>query len=393
MGSISVYVISFLLSAGLCRLSEKTIYKNKERKRGAVDLFVYLMVIAPVLVIAAIRSTEVGADTINYTNDFYLARRYTSFTDYFLFKKEDILHSFLMYICSKLTKEPYSYFAMIQLLILGPLMYLGFRKDRTWKVWQVLYVYLFVFFNDSLNVGRQLTAVVFMMLGYQLLQERKVWKAAVMFGIAVGFHSSSILVIPVFFVIWLVNRFPEKKLFQTAFISGFILMVFVADSLFQELVRSGILPRRYIFYINTFIFQNTRLTEAWTSLGKGAIFEIGFRVMVILLGMIAVLWLHRSGQKEEKKVCEQYLFVFTVGMLIYFLGVAVYHTTYVVRFSVFFDIYILYLLPLIDQAVPLKIKIDHRNIPYCTISIAVLYWVIHVLVLGSGGSIPYEVWR
>ena len=85
MGSISIYVISFLLSAGLCRFFEKTVCKNRARKRGMTDLIVYLIMLSPVLVIAAVRSTEVGADTINYTNDFYLARRYTSFRDYFLF--------------------------------------------------------------------------------------------------------------------------------------------------------------------------------------------------------------------------------------------------------------------------------------------------------------------
>ena len=204
-----------------------------------------------------------------------------------------------------------------------------------------------------------------------------------MFFVALGFHSSALLLGAAVFAVQFAAKKDIANIKKAIIVSAVVLVLLFGQNLFILLVNIGVLSHRYYLYINTFIYGNSLGRSEWISVGLGGVFEVLIRVFILISALLFVS--PKARNKEYKLYCLMYL----IGIVIYSAGLMIYHTSYFVRLSLCFDMFGLLLISKIDQYSILSINSNGKRIHFMSIYTSLLYWFIHILVLGQSGSIPY----
>lgn len=218
---MAVYLIGFALSVGLIAFGEK-------RRR---PLFLGLSVAALLIpcLIAALRAQTVGTDVMVYVKPLtHSALMADSLKDYFntywfsvwhnIYVKDfEVGFSLLVYVVAKVTKSLGGVLFVLQALTVVPLYVALSRHRRQLPLWLGMLVYYLLFFNASLNIMRQWIAMAFLLLSLETLQDRKWgWTVALCLA-AVTIHSSSLLIVPIYLIYWLLIQSRRAQLVHERF--------------------------------------------------------------------------------------------------------------------------------------------------------------------------------
>lgn len=383
---LSVFIITFLLCLKMNRLflyfSETRISWTKK----SLLIIVILIICLPICIIAAVRGNTVGVDTSTYIGVLEEARKFSRFFEFYNYRNgEEWLYSALTFCVSRFTCGRFLYLGILQLMTVLPLMILAFRHASITPIYKTISIYFFWFFADSMNASRQYVAVAFLLLMYDHLYKKEYKRALLCLIIGSGFHSSAIMVgIGLIVFYFVINSTMSGMNKFILFILIIVLLTF-GQRIFLALYSVGILPRRWILYINTFVYGDSNLSARWNYLRIGIVVEIAFR-MIILVFLCFVL-------KREKNIeLENYFIMYIMDIIIYSWGILVYHTEYLLRISVFFDFFVISILPLIDNKL-IRIEYKNHNIPIFTFLVSISYWVLHAVLMNSGKTIPYVLYR
>lgn len=203
-----IYILTFVFSVGLLFCVERRHPWSVER-----GLAVTVALLAPCL-LAAFRASSIGTDVMVYARPLFdLAvgsPSLQSFLDsswvggWTVRKVSDIEIGFLAvtYLGAKATRSFAFVLFIIQALTIVPI-YCAIRKmGRGVSTWLGMAVYLFLYFNSSLNVMRQWIAMGFILLAFAFLfnGSRRPFLLFIIFGEL--FHYSAVLMLGVALVYW-----------------------------------------------------------------------------------------------------------------------------------------------------------------------------------------------
>ncbi|WP_333854531.1 EpsG family protein [Epilithonimonas sp.] len=247
------YLLIFFISIFCTFLAEKTVDKNKI----LFFFFSAIAVLAPSL-LAGFRDSGVGTDTkiyvdrvwgvfkhVNDWNQFYKYYTRDAFSDI------EFVYLLLNFIGSRFG-EKVNIIYFITSFVITLLVYLSaFENRKKSSMWLVMFIFLFGYYNQSLNLVRQTIALGIGLYGFKYLEDRKWIKVILLLILLKYTHNTGIFYIG-FAGAYLLSVLKYKAkyitLIITLFCSIFIFIYF--DFLIGFLVLSGILPSKFLFYLS-----------------------------------------------------------------------------------------------------------------------------------------------
>ncbi len=212
------------------------------------------------------------------------------------------------------------FFIITSFLIYTPVFYVIKKKSSspTLSLW--IYIFFPLFFLESLSVVRNHVAFSFVFLSYYFFTEKKYVKTIIAFLIALGFHYSAIIALPIF----LLHKFNIKKEFAIA-----LVVVSLFSSAFVLSLVSSISSEIYV--LEKFVSYAER------SRGGGNLLAI---IINIVMVYFFVMW---NRLTRVNKANAAYLTFVCVGVAIWnFLG---FDYTLRLRLSTYYLFFSLLLIP------------------------------------------------
>lgn len=201
----------------------------------------------------------------------------------------------------------------------------------------LLYVPFFYFF--TLSGIRQGIAFSISLLSFQFLREKKFWKYLVVILVATSFHYTAIIMLPAYF---LVNVKLNWKRMSALGVIAFIVYLFT-EKIF--LVMTQLIPKYSPYGTEEGIAQYLN-GQSWKSM------------VVSILVFVLMLFFHRQLEKKDVRN-SVYLNISFLSVLI-----SLFQTKVGVldRFPYYFNIYMIFSLPLLLDCVDRRLLIDKISI-------------------------------
>lgn len=161
-----------------------------------------------------------------------------------------IVFSFLLH---RITNSSRVFLFLMQLMTVGPVAFYSYKKRDTLPISVIMFVYMMLFYQQSLNLIRQSAAAAFLFLGWEYLMNRKYVKTVLVFVFVCLLHSSGIVGISLIIALYLFAN--SKRSITRFFMIGIAILVGIFiltewKALALKLIEGGILIDRYSTYIS-----------------------------------------------------------------------------------------------------------------------------------------------
>lgn len=405
--SMIIYLAAFTLSLALFWFSENgqiyvgvtrgvnagTSNDGTARRHGA---FLAALAILIVSLLAGLRASSVGVDTSLYpvvnTN---MALRYSNFIDYLLDQPDigaEPLSALVVWLCSRLDCGTAPLLFSYQLLTIVP-VYLAARKfDGRLSVTIAMAVYLFFFYNNSLNMMRQSVSCALFLLSFaEYYSHGKVNKASVFAAAcALLFHRSAAYGLVLMLSSLLIARSNRKWLryaFYALLIASPLAMVRVAN----WMDSGGFGDSHMQTYIKVFITGEIEKDWYINPLGRLSLVYLFIYSTMIFLPKIYRLPIFNGlglanateDNSRDKVAANAFRVLNMTGYLIYVVVLFVLNTVYGQRFSLYLDFFLILAIPLsCEGGLSAQKKI-------LLVMLLITFWIVWVIRLGWSGSSVY----
>lgn len=319
-------MLIYLILALICFI---VLFYNNNTK-GLIVSFVLIAFVA------CLRGINVGADTSQFCTA-YVEIGQTDSWDFAIFRYE----AGFFYLCKilNLFSSNYQLLIITTSLIIDISIFFFIKKNSyDYLVSTMIFIFCNCFFS-SMNLMRQWLALSIIMPGFSYLIKKDYLKYILLCIIASLFHKvAAVSVLLVFF-----NFFKKKKVLYIATIAAIVLVFAFADNIFNLLAS--------IFNYENYI---------------GGEFTSGSNIGSLLLlleqgGIVLILYLlHRKWCKNNGLNLESNLYPTLIDIAVLYFGFLLLSSRMVIfnRFSEFFSVYLLILIPEIFEF--LKIE-NHKN--------------------------------
>lgn len=204
-----------------------------KEKNNVIRLLFSSLISLPLVVLAGIRTIDIGTDMLVYgVPNFNTAQMYSSYFDYIKdvssFGGTEVGYATINYVVSMYTSNVNILMFVVSLLTVVPFVYAAFKYKNDLNIsvsFQIL-IFFCLFYGSSLNLMRQSIAIsfVYLSMSFFLLEKSKknFLKGIVFLLLAIFFHRSSIIMIPIILIFcldWKENGLL-KNIFKVIFILG-----------------------------------------------------------------------------------------------------------------------------------------------------------------------------
>lgn len=252
-----IYIVCFLLSMFFAGLAQNAYKKSKV----IGNLFSAIAILIP-SILAGIRTTDIGIDVDVYVNNnFMWATHHTSLFVFVSRVNSDFLYLALNFFVSRFTNNLNIFLFIVQ-LINTVLVYLYIYSKKDNHSMAMMYaIYLFIFYNSSLNLVRQSLALSTVIFSFKYVDSKQKFKYYLTNFIAILFHSSAIVALPIYY---LANMKDSKnnKYFKLIIIIGLMLGVVLYKDILILFINLGILPSKYMAYLGLYARTSLNLNLA-----------------------------------------------------------------------------------------------------------------------------------
>lgn len=372
--------------------STRFIFNLRISKQRLIGFLCALIGILMLSLFAGLRAKDVGVDTSGYPETFMrIASGSRTFSD-FISNCSDVanepLGALLVYFCSRITKNTGLLLFSYQFLTVTLVYFAALKLNKKISICDSMAIYLFLFFNNSLNMMRQSVGCAFIFYGMAMLMEQKRFsiKAIVAILIALLFHKSSIygiiLVLPVYL------SFSFKKNWIKYGVYAAVLCMPVLLNSISSIVRQFTNDAHILYYLDVFI--SGKIERDWF-VNPFSLYSIVY--ILVALGTLALPYIFRTsvfGKTSSLQIDANTARIITrlrtmnmVGFLIYIVVLFSMKTMYGMRFSIFFDYF--YML-----SIPLSIG-NNKNKRMILYSFLIIVWFIWIMRMGWSGSSLYHM--
>lgn len=306
---------------------------------------------------------NVGTDYESYLRAYDTASRVS--WDKLGTMRMELLVAAIFKICSLVFIDARLVFLVLGFLMLWPIYKVNKLYDYKYLAYSVL-MYCVLFLPFGLNGMRQGIAMSFMLLGTIYLLKNKTKFSIINCVIATLFHTSTLVVFPYIFLIWLCRY---KKIKFT------ILNIILTTSL-------AIIV---LFFLNSILISNG-FTQYDYILGSVNIGSMSFSSVIMYLPIVffALAFSKNADEREESNVFNN---LTLSGIFFTLIGTA---AQYLSRFGLFFLMPSIILVP---QAVQ---SISRKNtrivVKILLITYLVLFFYVQYSVWGKHEILPYQTW-
>ena len=396
--SILLYLGLFFISFLLFSTSDELRKQNSKINRSAVfpGIFSGIAIIA-ISLFAAFRADTVGVDTLVYPNQFLsCARSYPSFCEFLndpvMTPGSEPLNAILVWICSRLSYNKWPLLFFYQLFSILP-VYLALQqfRDRLSPALGMT-VYLFVFFNNSLNMMRQSIACSFVLLSFAyLITERRFSVRFVISGIiAILFHKSGLYGIFLLLAVSFVAN-ADKSLKKYLVYALIIASPVLLNAAISFLISKGLASQRISDYADIFLYKTYNKDWFINPFGMFSLsYLLVYGVVLLFPKIVSIIGINKKsctaidGGAQSISRLSSYLWnINCSGFLLYVVLLFSFETVYGIRFSIYFDYFFVLALPLACGMGQDRAKVFTLC---CTL---VFFWFIWIQVLGWSGSQTY----
>lgn len=330
----------------------------------------------PLSVLAALRDYSVGTDTWNYINMFNTYRGLT-FTQAIERKADEFCWSIYTWGISKISYSP-RFFLGITVFIMLLNIYIAVKMyDVNIRTEICVLIFLFFYFNPSLNLMRQCFAMSFLLISMVLFMNKKYLKSILVFVVSYYIHNSCMVGV-IFLIFWvLLNRKWGARILRYIFLIVPIL-VFALPYIIQFINALGIIPARYVnLYLVTLQYD----------------FSVG-RLITYIFPIFLVLKYSKQLVNADKRNI--------VWILAFILETIVYQmrdsqdvvSRVVLTFSLaniflFYSIYKLQYIEAVQNKQGIIIAKKRWGMHTLTLLYCGVYWLYYYVLLGNHHTVPY----
>ena len=329
----------------------------------------YFLSVQPIVILAALRSINVGYDTHVYVfSTFEDALAYKSLSDYLESTYFAFGYLFVNYIVSRITNDVHLYLYVIHSIMYGTIAYALYRHKDNLPIWIGLFVLCFVFYRESLNTAKQFAGLCFCFLAFSYMLDKKWFKVAICILIGFSFHHSCLIFVVVptlyFFIIRLKTLF-DTKLVKIVFVVLLVTILLSFAEIVGELIGLGLSDERFLGYTDDSSFESnfplSQVSLYW--------FEL----------ILFYIWIHlKRINKGVDVLMFEYLFV-----ICSLLCMSALISKYTIRIMSNFSYMIMIIIPFIYTKYSKSLKV-------CQICFLIFYWFMTVVVANLSSTYPYE---
>lgn len=340
--------------------------KFKQRKTSVI--IGIMMVIVPIIIICAMRG-NVGTDTQRIYYPYYL--RYIK-GDTAYFGKE--LGFYFFNSATSYLYDSYNGLLFCVATLLCILYVYSSARDKILKDNAVLvYTGLFcIFFAPSLNIMRQSIACAIFFLTYRFIFEGKFIRYLIAIIIATLFHTSAILLLPLYFVYQFIKG-KNIGIKSTLVVFGCVVLIFVFPVLFEGMTKIQLFEKYTMNYSSLLNF-----TARWN--------KIIIRIPLYMVELFTFINGRKKFATEPKT--QFYLIGIVLEVVSLIFG---FYMEWAFRLSYYFSLsHILYC----SQYVTTIQSKRSKQIMTCVfIACFLIYFFIGHIRLGYDQIVPYEMYR
>lgn len=341
--------------------SVPNIFNDYYKKRK--DFYSILIAIFMMILIFALRNVLVGVDTLGYAGFYEVKKNNPSFTFF------EIGYEFLSLISVFLGFNFNGLLFIIAIVMFIPLMFAVKRYSLNPLLSIFLYISLCIY-SQAFNGMRQFLALSVFISALGFLIDGKCLKYFICVFIAVLFHSSAIILFPIYFLRFI--KLNHKSIISI-FITVLLLAVFIKPIV--KLVSTFSHFSYYERYFTDDGLQGVDLFNVFYSLIMMALFVLFYR-------------LRRRIKEENIKVYNIFLTLFYLFVLIRILATFSGMFSLINRFTMYFFFSIIFLVPYFFDN--LKGKTYSKLLYLITLIAGFVYFFLSVSVRGSNGIYPYK---
>ena len=383
VGRLAAYGGMFITSLYLVDQADKT--KSKEK-------FFFISILALIIpcLFAAFRGEKVGTDVLQYAKPYYLGALNSSNLQSFMLKgsAETGYEVFVFYV-TKIFKKFSAILFFTETLIIGPVYIVALKNRKNCPMWVTMFVYYMIFYIASFNFMRQSIAAAMLLLAYFELVEKKWLKFFVLILVAQLFHNTAFIGIAIIlFGVWF-YRIQSKQLRILVFSILCVLLVVLSQSwhifLMWAINDVGILPRRFITYINIFTGGQNQ-NSYYFLLTKSNYIELLFRWVLYLVPLFC-----SECRKKKSSLYNSINIILLMGVVVYTMLFALFHTSYAVRITWYMEYFFIIWLPMSYSKLQrnnVRFGVIHRNTAGMFMA-TFAYWLCGYMILGWHGTLPF----
>lgn len=238
-----IYLTTFFITIVLFYITEVISKKNKN-----LGIFLVFIASLPLAILAGLRSLRIGTDVLVYIQPiFSLSTLVSSFSQLIQLKPDtEIGYLFLNFFISRFTSNFQLYLFILEYIIVLLFAFGLFKLRNNGSLTIGMLLFCFLLFNRSLNIARQFLAMSFVFFNLKHYFEKNNFKFIMSVIFASLFHSSSLLVLPIIYLAKVKNKILQYILYLILFLS----VVYYSQILQVLVVNLGILPTKYLYFIN-----------------------------------------------------------------------------------------------------------------------------------------------
>lgn len=317
--------------------------------------------------VAAFRSTDVGTDTQTYI-ELYDSIVYDPNLSIILMILDTDLFFYTTCYLAQYVGGIQVVFFFYSLLTFFFLYKTLVKYKRYLSVWIGFILFLFFFYNASLNIMRQILAISFILWSSTFLLDGKKKKFIILCIISVIFHMTAVIAGGIIYVLYLLasnqqnKKHPSYFLFYIALIVGFLSVNIIMS---------------YMVAIN---FGHS---YAYTSSAQKS--QIGLTDLMISTFLIASSYLAMK-RKLVKVISIDFFYLSSIVCFVMFMtGV---YNRFLMRMAYYNLVFACLYLPLIINSE--KINKSRGSFKLAVLFLGFFYWLYLFVLSGSNATIPYS---
>lgn len=326
--NMTIYIILFLL------ILFSTIFINTKRSKRNKRIYI-IITFGLMTLVAMLRKYTIGIDLQYLYHPTFI--KITNISWYSLINSENLEIGYLFF-CKFLTiisDDPQILIITTSLMTIPVVGWFIYEYSNNVKISTMLYVLLNIFFM-SMNIVRQEIAVSFILIAFHFLQQNKKFISILFILLATSFHSSAIIMIPLFFLYG--KKFKRSYIYITSIIIllllncyKFLLNIYSVISTSLNLSNN----KDYATYLESDMF-------GVGNINLNSISSVVLIVGIFLVACYYIVLLNNTKDKEQLKKQYFYLFMTAIYMIVEIVSLKM---VIIARLSYYFIPFSLLILP------------------------------------------------
>ncbi len=318
---------------------------------------------------AAMRSIDIGADTVQYCSHFLkiAATEWRNLGSYSNGYYGDIEFGYKIY------NKILSVFGSRQTItIANSLLQIGLisvvivrQSDNKWLSYFLYFT--FCFYQTALNLTPSSFVSYFMFLSFPYIKDQKLLRFLIFVGIGMLFHTSAIFFIPLYFL----NKIEITKK-RVVLVSGGLGLIWMLFPIFIKNIIY-IVPQKYIWYIDL------------SREHRGNTVELIVLLVQIIAIVFCIIQLEKHKRREiiEENRLISWMLLFEIILYVLSIKLSMFQ-----RGAFLFSPYIIVVIPnIIDK---IRSKNKKRITTACIVIYGLILYILRVQINNVGTTMPYQ---